>query len=99
MSSPTRRNSATPKPRVVQAGEPSRMPEVTIGFSGSNGTPFLLQVMWARDSAASAALPVSFFGRRSTSIRWLSVPPATMSRPPDATVSASTLAFSTTARA
>ena len=43
-----------PKPRVVPAGEPSRMPEVTVGFSGSNGTAFLLQVMWARPSASSA---------------------------------------------
>ena len=34
-----------PKPRVVQAGVPSRMPDVTVGFSGSNGMPFLLQVM------------------------------------------------------
>ena len=48
---------------------------------------------------ASAALPVSFFGRRSTSIRWLSVPPATMSKPPARIVSASARAFSTTERA
>ena len=41
-----------PKPRVVPAGVPSRMPEVTIGFSGSYGMPFLLQVMWARPSAS-----------------------------------------------
>ena len=82
ISSPTCWNSATPKPRVVPAGVPRRMPEVTVGFSGSNGMPFLLQVMWARPSAASAALPVSFFGRRSTSIRWVSVPPETMSKPP-----------------
>ena len=34
-----------PKPRVVPAGEPSRMPEVIAGFSGSKGMPFLLQVM------------------------------------------------------
>ena len=31
-------NSAMPKPRVVAAGLPRRMPEVTVGFSGSNGT-------------------------------------------------------------
>ena len=60
---------------MVQAGVPSLMPEVTVGFSGSNGMPFLLQVMKARPSAASAALPDSFFGRRSTSMRWVSVPP------------------------
>ena len=49
----------TPKPRVVPAGVPRRMPEVTNGFSGSNGMPFLLQVMSARPSAFSARLPVS----------------------------------------
>ena len=52
------RELRAPKPREVAAGEPRRMPEVTIGFCGSNGMPFLLQVMWARPSAASAALPV-----------------------------------------
>ena len=39
------RNSASPKPRVVPAGEPTRIPLVFTGGSGSNGTPFLLQVM------------------------------------------------------
>ncbi|CLQ58193.1 Uncharacterised protein [Mycobacterium tuberculosis] len=38
-------NSASLKPRVVPAGVPRRIPEVTNGFSGSNGMPFLLQVM------------------------------------------------------
>ena len=59
---PISRNSAWPKPRVVPAGVPSLTPEVTNGFSGSNGMPFLLQVMLARPSAASARLPVAFFG-------------------------------------
>ena len=36
---------------MVPAGVPSRTPEVTVGFSGSNGMPFLLQVMCARPSA------------------------------------------------
>ena len=81
---------------MVPAGVPSRMPEVTVGFSGSNGMPFLLQVMWARPSATSATLPVSRFGRRSTSMRWVSVPPETISSPFDFSVSASALAFSTT---
>ena len=39
----------------------------------------LLQVMKARPRPASARLPVAFFLRRSTSIRWLSVPPETTS--------------------
>ena len=29
---------------MVAAGLPRRTPEVTVGFSGSNGIPFLLQV-------------------------------------------------------
>ena len=37
--------------------------------------------MWARPSAFSARLPVSFFGRRSTSSRCVSVPPETRSKP------------------
>ncbi len=45
ISLPISRYSASPKPRVVPAGVPRRMPEVTKGFSGSNGMPFLLQVM------------------------------------------------------
>ena len=53
--------------RVVPAGVPRRTPDVTIGFSGSKGMAFLLQVRCARLSAASATLPVSFLGRRSTS--------------------------------
>ena len=89
-------NSATPKPRLVPAGVPRRMPDVTIGFSGSNGMPFLLQVIWARPSATSATLPVSFFGRRSTSIRWVSVPPETISKPLDLSASAKAFAFSAT---
>ena len=43
--------------------------------------PFLLQVIAARTSAFSETLPFRPLGRRSTSIRWLSVPPETMSRP------------------
>ena len=37
-----------PKPRVVPAGVPSRTPEVIVGFCGSNGMPFLLQVIALR---------------------------------------------------
>ena len=74
-------NSFTPKPRVVPAGEPRRTPDVIAGFSVSKGIAFLLQVMLARSSARSAARPVTFFGRRSTSIKWVSVPPDTISSP------------------
>ncbi len=63
------------------AGVPMRMPVVTNGFCGSFGMPFLLTVMWARPSAASASLPVMFLARRSTRKTWLSVRPETMRRP------------------
>ena len=58
------------------------MPLVTIGFSGSNGTLFLLQVMCARCSAFSVALPFTPLGRRSTSTTCVSVPWVTVSSPP-----------------
>ena len=44
---------------VVPAGVPRRMPDVTKGFSGSFGMPFLLQVIDARSSAFSACLPLA----------------------------------------
>ncbi|CPL58404.1 Uncharacterised protein [Bordetella pertussis] len=78
------------------AGVPRRMPLVTKGFSGSLGMAFLLTVMWAWPSTASASLPVMPLGRRSTSMTWLSVLPDTMRRPRLTSVSASTLAFLTT---
>ena len=45
-------------PRVVTAGVPMRMPLATIGGFWSNGIAFLLTVMPALPSAASATLPV-----------------------------------------
>ena len=68
-------------PRVVTAGVPMRMPEATMGEFWSNGIAFLLTVMPARPSAASATLPVMPFENTSTSIRWLSVPPQTRRNP------------------
>ena len=56
-------------PRVVTAGVPTRMPLATIGGFWSNGIAFLLTVMPALPSAASAALPVMPFENTSTSIR------------------------------
>ena len=38
------------------------MPEVTVGFSGSNGTPFLLQVMPARSSALLGGVALDALG-------------------------------------
>jgi len=84
------------KPRVVIAGEPMRTPLVTIGFSGSFGMAFLFTVMCARPSAASASLPFTFFGLRSTRNRWLSVPPETMRSPRLVSVAAMVFAFAST---
>src|SRR5690606_28285010 len=50
--------SASRNLRVVLAGVPMRKPLVTNGGRGSFGTAFLLTVMCARPSAASASLPV-----------------------------------------
>ena len=71
-------------PRVVTAGVPMRMPLATIGGFWSKGIVFLLTVMPALPSAASATLPVRPFENTSTSIRWLSVPPLTRRKPPAA---------------
>ena len=73
--------SGSRMPRVVTAGVPMRMPLVTIGGFVSNGIVFLLTVMPALSSAASATLPVRPFEVTSTSIRWLSVPPETRRKP------------------
>ena len=73
--------------------------EVIVGFCGSNGMPFLLQVMPARSSDCSASRPISPIGRRSTSIRCVSVPPETIARPPAVSVAARVCALATTARA
>ena len=86
-----------PNPRVVPAGDPTRMPLVFTGGSGSLGMPFLLQVIPARSSASSASRPVTPSGVRSTSARCVSVPPETRSAPRSFSVAASVLAFSTTA--
>ena len=69
---------AFPEAAVVIAGEPMRIPLVTNGDRGSLGTAFLLTVMSARPSAASAVLPVRPLSIRSTRNRWLSVPPETI---------------------
>ena len=48
---PSSSHSISVKPRVVIAGLPMRMPDVTNGFSGSLGIAFLLTVMCARRRA------------------------------------------------
>ena len=59
-------NSLSEKPRVVPAGVPSRIPLVIVGFSGSKGMLFLLQVMFALPNDNSAVFPVTFFDCKST---------------------------------
>ena len=83
-------------PRVVTAGVPIRMPLVTNGDCVSLGTVFLLTVIPALSSDCSASLPVSDLLRRSTSMRWLSVPPETRRKPSFIRPSARTAAFFTT---
>lgn len=93
---PTLIASSSLKPRVVIAGLPKRIPEVTNGFSGSLGMEFLLQVMCAEPKTASAALPVMFLERKSTNMTWDSVPPEMMRRPRLIRVFANASAFLTT---
>ena len=95
--SPISRNSAGPKPRVVPAGEPTRMPLVLTGGSGSNGMPFLLQVIAARSSASSASLPVTPSGRQVDQHQMRVGAARDDSAPRSLSVAASALAFSTTA--
>ncbi len=68
-------NSSSLKPLVVAAAVPSLMPEVINGLESSKGMPFLLQVnpTFSRDSSASFPVIPCFL--KSTSKRWVSVPP------------------------
>src|SRR5699024_2001274 len=77
MQSAITRISSGPMPRVVTAGVPSRTPLVTKGLRFSPGTVFLLAVMCTSSRLCSSSLPVQASSVRSTSIRWLSVPPET----------------------
>ncbi len=90
--------SGSRMPRVVTAGVPIRIPLATIGGLRSKGMAFLLTVMPALPSAASAALPVMPFENTSTSIRWLSVPPLTRRNPAADSDPASRLALATICR-
>ena len=63
---------------------------------GSFGTVLRLTVMPTLSSATSIARPVRSCGRRSTTIKWLSVPPVSTRMPRPCSSSASVLQFSTT---
>ena len=82
-------------PRVVTAGVPMRTPEVIVGLRVSLGTVFLFRVMFAWPSSVSRRLPDISRPVRSTSIRWLSVPPDTSFTPRSRSLPASAAALST----
>ena len=73
--------SASFMPLDVTAGVPNLKPLVMNGDCLSNGIAFLLAVMCARSSKASTSLPVLPVSDKSTSMRWLSVPPETRRMP------------------
>ena len=75
--------SSGPIPAVVSAALPRRSPDVTNGLRGSSGIWLRLSVIPARSRTSWASLPVSSASksRRSTSRRWLSVPPVTSRNP------------------
>ena len=91
--------SATPKPRVVTAGVPTRRPLVMKGLRFSPGTEFLLAVMCTSSRLCSSSLPVHSKSERSMSIMWLSVPPLTSFTPRLCRPSASAFALVTMFRA
>ncbi len=87
------------RPRVVSAGVPRRMPDGSKGLRESNGTELKFSSMPARSRALAAGLPAIPFAVRSTSSRWLSVPPDTRSKPWSSSAAASAFAFATTCAA
>lgn len=93
MIRPTARISSSPKPRLVVAGVPIRIPDEMFGGFGSNGMPFLLTVTPISSRSRSASRPVTPSGVTSTRMRWLSVPPEMTRTPSPASVSARTAAL------
>src|SRR6202035_2818394 len=95
-NSATRSKSAAPKPRVVSAGVPNRMPLVYQAPLGSDGMALRLVTMPESSSADSACRPVTPNDCTSSSTMWLSVPPVTSRAPRRKNPSASALALSAT---
>mmetsp|Transcript_30507 Transcript_30507/g.87123 ORF Transcript_30507/g.87123 Transcript_30507/m.87123 type:complete len:207 (+) Transcript_30507:417-1037(+) len=79
MNSPTFAKSSSTKPREVIAGAPTRKPLGLMALL-SPGMVFLLSTMEACSQTISALFPLTPFGRRLISTRWLSVPPETRSK-------------------
>ena len=89
----------TPRPRVVIAAVPRRIPEASIGGRAVVGDQVLVAGEVDRvQRAPRPRLPESPIGVTSTSIRWLSVPPETIRRPRAASSAARARAFSHDAR-
>ena len=97
-SRPISRNSSGPKPKVVAAGLPRRIPLGLTAVPVSPGTVFLFTTRPARSRAAAVFRPAGSAPSRRTSTRWLSVPPETSRRPSARRDSASAAAFCTTCR-
>mmetsp|Transcript_13903 Transcript_13903/g.29703 ORF Transcript_13903/g.29703 Transcript_13903/m.29703 type:complete len:213 (+) Transcript_13903:446-1084(+) len=94
-NSTTCSKSFSVKPRVVRAGVPMRTPPGTRAET-SPGTVFLLAAMCTSSSTRSTRDPSTPLGRRSTSTRWLSVPPETSLKPFLSRASAIALLFFST---
>jgi hypothetical protein len=90
--------SAGPRPRVVSAGVPRRMPEVYQAPFGSAGMALRLVTIPESTRALSACRPVSPYPEASIRTRWLSVPPVTSVALRRSSPSASAAAFATIAR-
>mmetsp|Transcript_43101 Transcript_43101/g.105384 ORF Transcript_43101/g.105384 Transcript_43101/m.105384 type:complete len:227 (-) Transcript_43101:762-1442(-) len=95
MKTAIRSKSFSTRPRVVMAGAPTRRPWGTSALL-SPGTVFLLQCRLASSMMRSALAPSTPLGLRSTSTKWLSVPPETSTCPIDESLSAIALLFLST---
>ena len=83
-------------PRVVTSGVPTRTPLGLNFEASSKGIEFRLRVMPTVSAMSCTCLPVRFCGRRSMSIKWLSVPPLTRRMPRSSSRLDSAFAFTTT---
>ena len=89
--------SGSPIPREVTDGEPSRIPLGLYGVPPCPGKALALTVTPTSSKAACTARPRRPVGRRSMTMRWLSVPPVVSSRPRRIRPAAIALALVTTA--
>src|ERR671937_1645390 len=93
------RISAGPIPRVVTLGLPSLIPLGLNFDASSKGMALRFTVIPTPSATSCTCFPLRPCGRRSISMRWLSVPPLTSLSPRSCSRAASAFAFSTTRRA